>query len=127
MSALAAAVADKVLLPSLVIEAHEDSHSHTVILLHGMAYDGSLYEALPRLMGARSSSVRFVFPCAPARTVSWPSGDEDVDGCWYNYYSSNGGTMQHDDIDVDDLERATAWKSTLHPLTSTRECLRMVS
>ena len=133
MAAYAQQPRRRVLRPSVVVDATH-AHTHTVIMLHGMAFDSSMFEELPAMLGARASTVRWVFPNAPVRTIDWPRGPAPASRgrgelreiakqsrrpgthgrpepgveAWYNYFSSNGGTLQHDAIDLEHLAAATA-------------------
>ena len=73
MAAYAQQPRRRVLRPSVVVDATH-AHTHTVIMLHGMAFDSSMFEELPAMLGARASTVRWVFPNAPVRTIDWPRG-----------------------------------------------------
>ena len=83
-------------LEDVVVVEATATHTHTLIMLHGMSYDATMFETLPELMGAHAASIRFVFPNAPSRTIDWPlpKGPEDDVAAWYNYFSSRGGTLQ---------------------------------
>ena len=133
MAAYAQQPRRRVLRPSVVVDATH-AHTHTVIMLHGMAFDSSMFEELPAMLGARASTVRWVFPNAPVRTIDWPRGPAPASRgrgelreiakqsrrrgthgrpepgveAWYNYFSSNGGTLQHDAIDLEHLAAPTA-------------------
>lgn len=55
------------------------AHEFSVVMLHGMYYTGEMFAQLPALLdeyGGRASSTRFIFPQAPSRSISWPSGSE---------------------------------------------------
>lgn len=85
-------------------------HVNTVIMLHGMYCEADMYEQLPRIMeelGGRGSGTRFIFPTAPLRTIDWPEGTEHNVSAWYNYFTSNGGTMKQDDTDEVHLAQVT--------------------
>lgn len=95
-------------LPTVVVQATA-AHTHTVIMLHGLSYDADMFEELPNAFGSRAVGIRFVYPLAPARTIHWPppKGDEADVTAWYNYYTSDGGSLRHDEIEVDDLDAVT--------------------
>jgi len=86
----------------------EDEHTHTVIMLHGMychPEECALYNALPSYLaylGVRS--IKFVYPRAPLRTISWPTGPEANVASWYNYYTRRDGCLEHDVIEQAHLE-----------------------
>eukprot|EP00966_Prymnesium_polylepis_P272955 6305842-Prymnesium_polylepis.1 len=44
-------------------------------------------------------SIKFVFPRAPIRTITWPSGPEANVASWYNYYTRRDGCLEHDVIE----------------------------
>ena len=83
------AVPAGILAAALIIEPTAE-HTHSVILLHGMYCTGDMFEQMPRIMselGGQPSGIRWIFPNAPSRTISWPSGSEDGVTAWYNYYT----------------------------------------
>lgn len=91
------------LLPPLIV-GPKAAHTSSVIMLHGMYYDGSMYAALPEILAqyvgsASAAGTRFVFANAPKRTIDWPSGREEGVRAWYNYFTENGGTFECDEID----------------------------
>merc|ERR1712185_501613 len=70
-------------------------HTHTVVLLHGMYCPPdkcSTFTGLPQyLERLGSDGVKFVYPRAPRRTISWPSGPEPNVESWYNYFTQRDG------------------------------------
>jgi predicted esterase len=95
--------------PPVVVEPSGE-HTHSVIMLHGMYCEADEWESLPSIfaqLGGEVSGVRWIFPNAPKRTVTWPHGKEDGVSAWYNYFTARGGTMEHDDIDATHLDAVT--------------------
>lgn len=94
------------LLPSIIVEPTAPHHS-SVIMLHGMYYDGTMFETLPAIfaqyVGERAAGTRFIFANAPMRTIDWPSGREYGVRSWYNYFTSKGGAFECDEIDLEQL------------------------
>jgi predicted esterase len=91
-------------LPEALVIEPTGEHTHSVILLHGMYYHGDMFEQMPRILsrlGGSAANTRWVFPCAPIRTISWPQGAEHNVSAWYNYFGS--GTQ----IDEAHLELVT--------------------
>jgi predicted esterase len=102
-------VDDSPLRPSIIIEPTA-RHTHSVIMLHGMYCEGSMFESLPSIMaelGGRSAGTRYIFPSAPLRTISWPTGSEPGVSAWYNYFTQKTGEMEHDAIDEEHLQQVT--------------------
>ena len=64
-------------LPPIIVEPSAPHHS-SVIMLHGMYCDGTMFEALPGILaqhlGERAAGTRFIFANSPIRTIDWPSG-----------------------------------------------------
>jgi phospholipase/carboxylesterase len=83
--------------PLEYIEIEPDRQARsTVIWLHGLGADGHDFEAIiPELHLPEDSSIRFIFPHAPMRTVTINEGDEMR--AWYDFipHSETAGT---DDI-----------------------------
>ena len=80
------------------------AHTHTVILLHGMyctPEESNLYKALPAYLGflGAGAGIKFVFPRAPRRTITWPGEPEAYVASWYNYFTRRDGEDEHDEID----------------------------
>ncbi|KAL1524791.1 hypothetical protein AB1Y20_019672 [Prymnesium parvum] len=94
--------------PGELVILPTEAHTHTVILLHGMycaPEDNALYNALPAYLGFLGvRSIKFVFPRAPRRTVTWPTGPEANVLSWYNYFTRRDGCLEHDEIDQAHLE-----------------------
>jgi len=91
----------------VVIEPTE-THTHTVVMLHGMyshPEDCGMYMGLPSYLAFLGvKSIKFVFPRAPIRTITWPSGPEANVASWYNYYTRRDGCLEHDVIEQAHLE-----------------------
>lgn len=101
--------AEERLLPPLIIEATE-RHTHSVILLHGMYCTGEMFKTVPQIMselGGQPGNIRWIFPNAPKRKITWPNDEQEGVSAWYNYFTSNGGTMEHDLIDEKHLASVT--------------------
>jgi len=107
------------LRPPFVVEPAA-AHDSTVIMLHGMYSDGSMFEALPALVahyaGARAGGTRFIFANAPLRDIDWPKGKEHGVSAWYNYFTANSGTAFDDVIDEAHLAQVT---DAVHELIAT--------
>eukprot|EP00750_Incisomonas_marina_P013427 INCI17318.4.p1 GENE.INCI17318.4~~INCI17318.4.p1 ORF type:complete len:1643 (-),score=275.14 INCI17318.4:498-5267(-) len=67
----------------------------------------SVPDATRSQMAAPWGGVRYIFPTAPKRTISWPVGDEAGVHAWFNYFSDETGNDAYDDIDVEQLDAAT--------------------
>jgi len=84
---------------ALVIEP-TGPHTHTVVLLHGMytaPEDSDTMMELPQsVTRVGLPGCKYVFPRAPRRTISWPTGPEANVASWYNYYTRRDGEHQHD-------------------------------
>jgi phospholipase/carboxylesterase len=94
------------------------THTHTVVLLHGMycAPDKlDTFVNLPSYVDGTlgSTGVKFVYPRAPRRTISWPSGKEPNVESWYNYFTQRDGADCHDELDEMHLASQT---SRLHAI-----------
>merc|ERR1719453_3051082 len=95
---------------AVVIEPKGGEHTHTVILLHSMYNQGSDFADVPNcleLLGARpedAGGIKYIFPNAPKRAISWPAGTEHNVSAWYNYYTDMSGEDQHDEIDESQLD-----------------------
>ena len=97
------------LRPPLIVEPTAE-HTHSVIMLHGMYNTGDMFRWLPQILaalGGRPEVVRFIFPCAPVRTIDWPAGREEGVSAWFNYFSCNSGTMELDRYDRAQLAQVT--------------------
>ena len=89
------------------------THTHTVVLLHGMYCPPSkcpsfidLPEYVERL---GMDGVKFVYPHAPRRTISWPTGPEPNVSSWYNYFTQRDGHAEwHDELDELQLQSQTS-------------------
>ena len=53
------------------------------------------------------TSVKFIYPVAPTRTISWPTGPESDVSSWYNYFTRRDGELHHDELDVGQLSAQT--------------------
>ena len=86
-------------------------HTHTVILLHSMYCPPDACEMLQKLPSYLSrlghSNIKFVFPYAPRRTISWPTGPETDVPSWYNYFTRRDGELAHDELDEAHLASQT--------------------
>ena len=89
--------------PGSVVVPAPGVHTHTVVLLHPMYMapeHAALCQDLPSFVRALGlPCVKFVFPTAPRRSISWPQGREDNIAAWYNYYTRRDGQDEHDIID----------------------------
>ena len=89
--------------PGSVVVPAPGVHTHTVVLLHPMYIapeHAALCQDLPSFVRALGlPCVKFVFPTAPRRSISWPQGREDNIAAWYNYYTRRDGQDEHDIID----------------------------
>ena len=77
-------------------------HKYTIILLHSLYYDHrSFKELIDKICELSDIGVytKFIIPDAPKRDIDWPEGRETNIRCWYNYFTSRDGELQHDDID----------------------------
>merc|ERR1711924_81127 len=99
--------------PDLIIVPN-GTHTHTVILLHGLYYDGESFAPLPQklqeLFGetcAGAKGIKYIFPNAPLRTISWPDGEEEGASSWYNYFTRRDGELEDDEIDISHLREET--------------------
>lgn len=81
-------------VPLEYIEIEPDSQARsTVIWLHGLGADGHDFEAIvPELRLPDDSSIRFIFPHAPMRSVTINEGEEMR--AWYDFipHSETAGT-----------------------------------
>ena len=78
------------------------SHKYTIILLHSLYYDHrSFKELVDKIceLPDIGAYTKFIVPNAPKRDIDWPEGRETNIRCWYNYFTSRDGELQHDDID----------------------------
>eukprot|EP00928_Gymnodinium_smaydae_P011503 TRINITY_DN14236_c0_g1_i2.p1 TRINITY_DN14236_c0_g1~~TRINITY_DN14236_c0_g1_i2.p1 ORF type:complete len:293 (-),score=38.33 TRINITY_DN14236_c0_g1_i2:318-1196(-) len=96
----------------LIIEP-TGKHTHTVILLHGLYCRGSDFEQVPSLLvqlfgeRAETSGIKYIFPNAPIRTISWPDGPEEGVPSWYNYFTCKCGEESDDEIDMEHWNEMT--------------------
>ena len=77
-------------------------HKYTIILLHSLYYDHRCFkELIDKICEISDIGVytKFIIPDAPKRDIDWPEGRETNIRCWYNYFTSRDGELQHDDID----------------------------
>lgn len=91
---------------SVVIEP-TSRHTHTVILLHGLYCRGDDFQTLPEKMielfgpdFEPMKGIKYIFPNAPIRTISWPDGPESDVPSWYNYFTCKCGEEEDDEIDM---------------------------
>mmetsp|Transcript_65445 Transcript_65445/g.108793 ORF Transcript_65445/g.108793 Transcript_65445/m.108793 type:complete len:411 (-) Transcript_65445:197-1429(-) len=86
-------------------------HTHTVVLLHGMyspPEECEMFKSLPAYVAyLGASGVKFVFPHAPRRTITWPTGPEANVASWYNYFTRRDGWLTHDELDEAHLASQT--------------------
>jgi len=98
--------------PGELVVPPSGRHTHTVVLLHGMYCppdESDLFKALPSYVGFLGvGGVKFVFPHAPRRTISWPTGPEANVASWYNYFTRRDGDKEyHDEIEMAHLASQT--------------------
>ena len=43
------------------------------------------FKKLPQRLGTHAYGIKFVFPRAPCRTITWSTGDETGVSSWFNY------------------------------------------
>lgn len=88
------------------------THTHTVVLLHGMYCPPDTcptFAALPEYVERLGmDGVKFVYPHAPRRTISWPTGPEPNVASWYNYFTRRDGWECHDELDETHLASQTS-------------------
>nr|AGZ15437.1 TeCe [Isochrysis galbana] len=87
--------------PGIVVIEPSGPHTHTAILLHGMYCSPESSDTFVGLPAAVKSlgllpGIKYVFPHAPRRTISWPTGPEANVASWYNYYTRRDGELEHD-------------------------------
>lgn len=68
-----------------------------------------MFKGLPAYVGfLGASGVKFVFPHAPRRTITWPTGPEANVASWYNYFTRrDGDEREHDVLDEGHLASQT--------------------
>ena len=108
----------------IIYPRNNHKHTHTVILLHGLYGSGIEFQALPGLLdslmrrvhingrddkGDESvwDGIKFIFPTAPFRTISWPTGPETNVQSWYDYFTDCSGKNEFDKIDTKHLDEMT--------------------
>ena len=86
----------------IVVSPKSGVHTHTVVLLHGMYCppgECEMFKGLPSYVGFLGvSGVKFVFPHAPRRTITWPTGPEPNVTSWYNYFTRRDGDERDHDV-----------------------------
>ena len=103
--------------PGEVVVPPRGAHTHTVVLLHGMYSppgDCDMFKALPAYVNfLGTAGVKFVFPLAPRRNISWPTGTEPNVASWYNYFTRRDGHPDaHDVLDEARARRPFATSPT---------------
>jgi len=108
----------------IIYPRNNHKHTHTVILLHGLYGSGIEFQALPGLLDSLMrrvhingrddrddesvwDGIKFIFPTAPVRTISWPTGPETNVQSWYDYFTDCSGKNEFDKIDIKHLDEMT--------------------
>ena len=108
----------------IIYPRNNHKHTHTVILLHGLYGSGIEFQALPGLLDSLMrrvhinsrddrddesiwDGVKFIFPTAPVRSISWPTGPETNVQSWYDYFTDCSGKNEFDKINTEHLEEMT--------------------
>jgi serine/threonine protein kinase/predicted esterase len=108
----------------IIYPRNNHKHTHTVILLHGLYGSGIEFQALPGLLDSLMrrvhlnerddryddsvwDGIKFIFPTAPVRTISWPTGPETNVQSWYDYFTDCSGKDEFDQIDLKHLNEMT--------------------
>jgi len=93
----------------VVVRAATGTHTHTVILLHGMYCRSDDWDGVAPAfeeLGIDGSGVKYVLPESPTMTINWPApwGDEDDVCSWYNYFTNCDFQFKYDTIDQKQMD-----------------------
>tara|TARA_B100000925_G_scaffold194320_1_gene147125 strand:+ start:1737 stop:2396 length:660 start_codon:yes stop_codon:yes gene_type:complete len=78
-------------------------HKNTLIVLHGMYCDAKTTKEYFKDLIDKMPYTKFIFVESPKMTINWPQGNESNVKSWYNYYTRKDGVLDHDDINIDDM------------------------
>jgi len=82
-------------------------HNNTIIMLHGMYCDANSMKKQYNILVNKLIYTKFIFVDSPTMTINWPDGKERNVKSWYNYYTRNDGVMEHDTIELSDMNTQT--------------------
>lgn len=83
------------------------NYKYTIIFLHGMYQDNKSLDNLVKDIINYNNLIKVILPNAPIRTITWPNKPENNVNSWYNYFTRQDGTMEHDEINIKQFNKQT--------------------